>query len=670
MAARAKTLRRGIRLRRTLSASRKGIRLRRTLSASRRGVSASGEHSPHRVGASALGEHSPHRVGAYCIRPLVAKQRLATKAVCRFVNSPGVSASGEYALLTKPSFELRSKLKYQSKTNHYRCLIAIILLSCACANIQRPSGGPEDKSLPEIVNVKPTSGSINVPLDSDIELEFSKPMNMMKTEKALFISPLFFNFPEYKWSGRKLKIKLPDKLMANTTYVLTVGASVCDKRGNELGQTFSYPFSTGMTIYSCSISGKVLISGRRNLNIWAYKLESSQPDTFWMKLPDYITQPDSLGDFKFEYLSYGTYLVAAVEDKNNDQFWAPPAEKLALPDTLITLNETNPEYGPLIMMTVDRDTLQPKMTRVVSPNKNMFIVEFSQRMDSSSIFNIDNYILHPVSDSSAIITIKDIYPVTDDLMSMYIECGELIEGEKYKFNASRLNSVYDIISDTLSRIFSAGGIDTTAPLITAIDPRPSNRPIPIGFDITVYFSEPMDSSGIVSSISIADTIGAPVSFEAEWIYPHKIEIKPDFETDKVYNLFVDEQNIYDKSGNPLGDTIISYIYNIASLDTFGQVIGRVVNAPGLEIVVIAEPKTGKESAVNCNNDGFFKFDRLFPGVYNLRAFYDSNKNENFNGGEIRPFKFAESIALYGDTVKVRSRWETDIGIIDFKPQIK
>lgn len=551
-------------------------------------------------------------------------------------------------------------------TNHYRYLIAALFIICACANVKRPSGGPEDKTPPEITDVKPTAGSINIPLNTDIEIVFSKPMNTVKSERALFISPLFFDFPEYKWSGKKLKIKLPDKLSQNTTYVLTVGASACDKRGNELGQTYSYPFSTGETIYSCSISGKVLVEGRRNLNVWAYKLKSNQPDIFWMKLPDYITQPDSLGDFQFEYLSYGTYLVVAVEDKNNDQFWAPPSEKLALPDTLISLSEENPEYGPLIMMTVDRDTLQPTISRVVSPDRNTIIAEFSQRMDSSSILNLDNYILHPVSDSSVVAAINYIYPGTDDMISIYIECAELQEGEKYKLNASKLSSAYEIISDTLSRMFSAGGIDTTAPAIQAIEPKPSKRPIPVGFDITVWFSELMDSSGVISGISIADTIGAPVPFQAEWIYPYKLEIKPDFETDKIYNLLFDQQRIFDKSGNPLGDTIVSYIYNIASLDTFGQVMGRVANAPGPEIIVIAEPKTGNSYLSQCNEDGLFIFDRLFPGVYNLRAFYDSNKNGIFNGGRIRPFEFAEPIALYSDTVKVRTRWETDIGIIDFK----
>jgi hypothetical protein len=69
-------------------------------------------------------------------------------------------------------------------------------------------------------------------------------------------------------------------------------------------------------------------------------------------------------------------------------------------------------------------------------------------------------------------------------------------------------------------------------------------------------------------------------------------------------------------------------------------------------------------------DYHFKITDLFPATYRLSAYYDVNNNGRFDGGRIRPFNFAEPIALYADTVSVRARWETDIGIIDFAPDAK
>jgi len=558
-------------------------------------------------------------------------------------------------------------LNLKSVLGYHFCLITILFVINGCAKIESPRGGPEDKSKPDIIQVKPPAGSTNIPLDSDIEIVFSKNMNETITEKALFISPLFFDYPEYKWSGKKLKIMLPGKLKVNTTYVLTVGASAVDKRGNKFGQSVSFPFSTGYTIYAGSIYGRVMVKNLRNMNIWAYKLETAQPDTFWKTLPDYITQPDSLGEFKFEYLSYGTYFVVAVEDNNNDQFWAPPSERLAMPDTLIVLNENQLKYGPIVMMTVDRDTLQPEISRVVSPDNRTVRVDFARQMDILSVLSSDNYRIYAVSDSTMSITINNICPVSEQMQAAFLDCSGLSDNEKYKIETVGLKSFYDVVSDTLSRIFNSGGIDTTAPELIVLDPSPSGKPVPAGFDITAWFSEAMDTSGLTQNMALTDTIDVPVSFHAFWIYPNKLIIEPEFMDNEVYILSFDERSIFDKSSNPLGDTIKTYRYYTASPDTFGQVTGSVINSPGPEIIVVARPKTGEPVTAVCGSDGLFKFDRLFPGTYYLRAYYDINNNNLFDGGSIRPFKFAEPIALYGDTVQVRSRWETDIGVLDFKP---
>ncbi|MCP4580624.1 MAG: hypothetical protein GY839_03345 [candidate division Zixibacteria bacterium] len=561
-------------------------------------------------------------------------------------------------------------MKFKTYRNSYSLLLVSILIIIACAKVQAPTGGPEDKSQPGIISVKPQTNSVNVPLDTELEVIFSKNMNKAVTEKAVFISPLFFDYPEFSWSGKKLKIKLPEKLKPNTTHVLTIGAAAQDNRGNKLGQTISSSFSTGETISMGSVFGKVLSTDTRKLNIWAYRLESGRLDTFWMELPDFVTQPDSFGEFRFEYLSHGDYLVVAVDDKNDDQFWAPPGEKLALPDTLVTLNDNQQEFGPLVMMPVDRDTLQPYLSGVISPDNRTIRIEFSQRMDSAFVLLPESYRINIATDSLSKIEIDDIFPLTDDMNAVLIRCSEMIPDEKYKIEAVNLKSYYDIFADSLSRLFNAGGIDTSGPEITGIEPNPSREPRLAGFDIKLTFSELIDTGQFSSAISFSDTLDNPIDFELAWQYPHQLILKPAFKNGEVYHFSYDARRIFDLVGNQAGDTVYTYEYFTASPDSFGQIVGQVVNAPGQQVVVIAQPEQGDFRRVEAEENGSFAFINLPPEKYILRAFYDSNKNGWFDGGRIKPFEFAEPIAIYTDTVSVRARWETDIGQLDFKSASK
>ena len=553
---------------------------------------------------------------------------------------------------------------------YLRGLIGAGLLLSACAKLGSPGGGPEDKTAPDIIAVRPTAGSINVPLDTDFEIIFSKNMNETTTEQAVFISPLFFNYPTYKWSGKKLRIKPAENLKPNATYVLTVGASATDNHGNKLGQSMSFPFSTGETIYNGSAFGQVLQEGLPNLNIWAYALTSADPDTFWKRLPDYVTQPDSSGRFRFDFLSFGLFLVVAVEDKNNDQFWEPPGEKLALPDSFIDLSDSSITAGPLLLRPVARDTLAPQLSKVVSPDKFTIAIGFSQGMDSSTVLAIENYDVHEVSDTGAVVRIESIQPATKAWDNALIRCSDMIDGEKYKLSCSGLTSKYGVIGDSLSKIFQAGGEDTTRPAITAIDPPPGRKPQRTNFIITLIFSELMDTLSFNENCSIADTGGAAVDYKRRWLYRNLLKLIPSFMPGRRYDISLDSPNIFDLAGNSLGDSLQEFYYILASADSLGEITGKIANAPGDPVIIMAGAIGQDTVMAEADEDRHFTVTALFPAVYHLSAFYDVNNNGRFDGGGIRPFRFAEPIALYADTVSVRARWETDIGIINFAPAAK
>lgn len=544
------------------------------------------------------------------------------------------------------------------------------MLFYGCAKIAGPGGGPEDKTPPQILMVKPIPGSVGVPLETQVEIIFSKNMNNQATQKAIFISPIFFNFPQYEWSGKKLKIKLPEKLRQNTTYSITIGASATDLRNNQLGQSRSFSFSTGDHINTGSISGQAVLGALRGLDIWAYKLDSLPPDSFMYRIPDYITQSDSLGVFRFDFLNKGKYLIIGVEDKNKDQFWTPPSEKLALPDKMIELADDSSVSKGLTMVAVEQDTARPILSKVTSPNKNMIVIEFSHRLKESSLVRADAFSILPVDDSTAQIFIMRIYPIFGKDKTITIDCAGLEVDHKYRLMGRGLESIYSVKSDSLAQTFTAGREDTTGPTITMIMPNPSANPIASGNNIILAFSETIDTAQTDRMIILADTFKTTLPVKMSWDYPDRLVIKSEMKPGMVYVLTVNQKLVVDMQGNAMGDSVITYRYSIAPEDTFGQISGQIMNARPGNIIVIAQPIKADSVTTIVSTESKFIFNRLFPVVYHLIAFVDLDQDGKYSPGRTNPFRFAEPVAIYPDSIIVRSRWETDIGWLDFEQSSK
>jgi len=548
-------------------------------------------------------------------------------------------------------------------------LLSIIILATGlllnCAKIANPEGGPVDKTSPYIISIKPEPGSVSVNPDSDIEIIFSKAMNKESTEKAVFISPLFFNYPTFVWKGKKLTIKPPEKFKPNTTYSVTIGAMATDTRNNKLGESKSFSFSTGDRINSGEIKGRVLLGNLAGMDTWAYRLDSLPADTFMYLIPDYITQTDSLGGFSFEFLGKGRYLVIGVDDKNKNQFWTPPSEKIALPPELIVLADDSAVVDGLILAATEQDTARPIFVKVVSPCVNAVNIEFSHKITESSILRADAFMVVPMEESLGRGAIVRVYPLDRNLKTVRIDCDGMIAGKKYKLIGRGIESVFGQSSDSISQIFTAGGSDTIPPVIAEVYPEQSEKPRVAGFDITMYFTESINQESVVNAISIKDSLGSAIKAAQNWKYPNQLIVKPAMKDAEVYIMSIDCGKIVDMQGNPMRDSVVTYRYMTASSDTLGQISGRIINRPADNIVVMAYPKKGDTVSVGIGPDGFFRFDKLYPSTYHISAYWDKNLNNRFDNGGVKPLTFSEPIVVYSDTIEARPRWEIDIGQIDF-----
>ena len=219
-------------------------------------------------------------------------------------------------------------------------------------------------------------------------------MNHDNTEKAIFLSPVFWDYPTFKWSGKTLTIIPPETLKTNTTYILTIGAGATDINGNKLGKSQNLAFSTGNVIDSGAVSGAVFTedASKTTFDIWAYRLSNLDSLEFWKGIPEYATQTDSSGGFTIDHLNKGAYFVVAINDKNGDLFWDPASEMIALPPGIISL-ESEDRIRDINLRPNRRDTSTAYISKVVPLNEQAIAIEFSQParpqsdVESRFIFN-------------------------------------------------------------------------------------------------------------------------------------------------------------------------------------------------------------------------------------------------------------------------------------------
>lgn len=544
-------------------------------------------------------------------------------------------------------------------------LISIVVSAIRCAQIEAPPGGPEDKKPPQILAVSPAEGAVNIPNTSAINIIFSKPMNHELTERAIFISPLTFEYPSFKWSGKRLEIIMPETLRQNTTYVVTIGASAKDLRGNSLGKSISFPFSTGPEISNGVISGQVIGGAGDVIDIWAYAVDDDK-EKFFRRLPDYITQSDSLGEFRFDYISPGEYLVVAVNDKNKNQFWTPPSEKLALPAEISFIKEDS-AVSPRIWLTLaERDTLPPQLSKINSPDSTKIELEFSCRLDEKSALDTTNFRIMPADNPSD--SVKPAYSLFVDDSHKIIQLGglSLIPKRHYRIDCLNLISFSNTKAESLSQRFAAGSADTIRPKLSHGKPPESAKAIASNTEFELLFSEAIDTAVATTAVNFVDSAGSTLAPNCLWSGLNRAVLRPSLPPGETYSLTIDQSRIIDMAGNAMGDSLLAFKYAVAPGDTFGELSGRIIGQnQSRRYIVQLTDKVHDTIFVSCAPDGRFTLGQLFPGTYWMLILADIDGDSRFNPGRHDPFQFAEPLFQYPDSVIIRSRWETDLGDIFF-----
>lgn len=199
-----------------------------------------------------------------------------------------------------------------------------------------PSGGPIDSLPPVPLYTNPQFGAtqFNGKL---IEIGFDEYVKIKDANKNFTISPPMAINPTYRTKSKTVRVEFQDTLKPNTTYFIDFGNSVTDlNEGNPL-ESFNFTFSTGATLDSASIRGRVVdaFSLKAVENAMVFLYEENIDSLPYLRLPDAIARVSAEGFFVAKGLKEIPYKLVAVEDKNQNSKYEPGGEKIGFLDEMI-----------------------------------------------------------------------------------------------------------------------------------------------------------------------------------------------------------------------------------------------------------------------------------------------------------------------------------------------
>ena len=165
---------------------------------------------------------------------------------------------------------------------------------------------------------------------------------MQELQQNLIVSPTPINNPYIDHKLRTVTIKLRDTLEPNTTYTINLGNSIRDINENNIIKDFRYVFSTGATLDSMDLSGKVQLAetGKIDSTLIVLLYKNMADSAVIKQKPKYIARLDGSGLFTFSNLAPGAYKLYALKDANGSRNYDSKTETFAFVDAPVIVSDS------------------------------------------------------------------------------------------------------------------------------------------------------------------------------------------------------------------------------------------------------------------------------------------------------------------------------------------
>ena len=556
----------------------------------------------------------------------------------------------------------------------------------ACATQVAPTGGPEDKLPPRVAGVSPAPKTANHPNELYVKLEFDEWINASIPRGAITISPPIEKKLRYEVHGKTLEVYSRAELDTGTTYTVTFAGGIKDLRGNALAKPFQIVFSTGATIDSLTLNGRVMVSDSLvrkksypsvGLYLMGPERESKRylekyRDTVTRVLdslpmltkeePLYLTAADSIGNFTFTGLKAGRYRVVAFVDGNGNHKIEPSSELAGVWISDLALSETTQDT--LWIPLADLDTSHVELESVSQPFANVLEAKFSRHVYFDSAF-ADTSNCYLASSSADTLYPQLVYLGTESAPRFYFE-PKPKDDVLYKFvcrnGKDSLSRVLDSARNYAEIEWKEMAGDTLAPKIQSVKVMgKAKNAFPDDSLVVIYNKPVLDSlKDMFFIVEGKDTTQVSVK-KLDPVRFVVVRGEP-WPTDSKFNLLrgYTDTTLAKADSNGVRDTVIKTKYeNKLQFETVSKLklaslVGKIPGAKSGALVRLKSVETGKFEYAKCSPYGVFSFNDLLEGGYIIDYYYADEGTDLPSGGSLNPFRFGSAWRTPIDTLKIKS----------------
>jgi hypothetical protein len=519
--------------------------------------------------------------------------------------------------------------------------LALILTIFGCASVQRPTGGPRDRTPPKLLKATPENMTRNFSA-KQITLEFDEYFKLTNQYQEITISPAMERAPEYKIRSKSLVIDLKDTLHKNTTYVINFGKAIADVNEGNLLKNFTYVFSTGAHIDSLTVSGNVTNTDtqEKEKDATVMLIPASQDSIiFGKKKPSIYATTDSAGNFTLSNLHDGNYRIYALKESSPDKIYNNDQELIAfLKDPIHLTKDTSNIALRLFKQTPDKFRL----------------IDRRFDLDGKMFFTFNKPLKNP--------SIKITYPAgIDD--TKYVDFGKtndtaMVYTKSMDFDSIRV-AFFDQQKPLDTIYLRKGRKETFTRNITFKYNIDNNQLLQPGKDLLITSNLPIDSFDPNLLALTEDSAQVNFTLVKDPVNAKQFALKYRFRQKANYQLMINELAFTDMYGDKNKKSLKKFTINRP--ENYGTLTIK-LNVPDTSKTYVAqilnsEKQILKTVAFKKNTPVVLK--DYLTGKYKVRIIYDANHNGIWDSGSVKKGIQPEHIWLYAKDINLRANWETE-----------
>ena len=528
----------------------------------------------------------------------------------------------------------------------------------SCAAIQAPSGGPKDQTAPLLLYSTPATGATNFD-QSIVKLIFSEYILERSISDAISLLPKTDDPIQVKYKGKELVVKLPDSLLIDQTYILSINRNLKDENGVSLSEGIQLAFSTGNTIDKSKINGKLFSKAETSALLWKIR-DSLDAKEFFLRQPDYTIDANEDGHFSFNYLSNGSYKLLGINRSKLN-------ERLDPNYSIYGLSSTD-------VINIDSASTLKKGVNILIPKASKYIRVVNGKWVNNrrGEINFDG----PINEKIDYITVEITSEGNKILPELFVDNNEkntlhFFIKDSLKSGLNTIinvvpsdNAEYSIIDSALISAKTKSNIDTS--YLSIKDAEKMNnleieedqiRPFDFSFSKVLY-NVIMDSALTLKKDSVI------IDFNLEKLSPMHYQVIPktNWIPNTEYNLFVIRDKLKMANTRGIKDSLLILNIKTSPFRKFGSLTGNLIEKYN-EPLVARLSSLEKEQYfldVFVNSNSSFKINKIPEGIYSLMFYNDRDENDYYSYGSLSPYQSSEWFEIIPDTISIRSNWDMEI----------